>query len=53
MPQIVNMPGFPICQVVQYNERRLVLEQATLIFEMELFFQFGIPFPTKIKHALF
>ena len=35
MPRILNMSGFLICQGSLYNEKRLVLEQATLIFEME------------------
>ena len=35
MPQIMNMSGFLICQGSKYNEKGLVLEQATLIFEME------------------
>ena len=31
------VPGFQICQGSWYTEKKLVLEQATLIFEMELF----------------
>ena len=31
------MSGFGICEGSQYNKKRLVLEQAALIFEMELF----------------
>ena len=39
MPRIMNMSGFPICQSSEYNghEISLVLEQAPLIFEIELF----------------
>ena len=40
MPWILNMFGFQICQGSWYNEKRLVLEQATLIFEMGLFVNF-------------
>ena len=32
MSRIMNMPGFMI------NEKKLVLEQATLVFEIEYFF---------------
>ena len=38
MLQIMNMSGFLTCQGLQYNEKRLMLEQATLIFEFELYF---------------
>ena len=40
------MSGFLICQGSYYNENSLVLEQATFIFEMELYFWFG-------NHTLF
>ena len=44
MPRIMSMSGFLKCQGLKYNEKSWsknekwkVLEQATLIFEMELF----------------
>ena len=37
MPRIMNMSQFLTCQGSQYNKKRLMLEQATLIFEIELF----------------
>ena len=37
MPRIVNMPEFLMSQGSQYNEKRLLLEQATLVLEIELF----------------
>ena len=37
MPRIMNMSGFLTYQGSQSNEKRLVLEQTTLIFEIELF----------------
>ena len=52
MLRIKNMSGFRICQSSQYNEKRLVLEQPTSIFEIELFL-IGILCKTKINHALF
>ena len=37
MLRIVNMSGFLTCQARAHNKmKRLVLEQATLIFELEL-----------------
>ena len=50
MPRIMNMPGFQIYQVSQYNEKRLTLEQATLIFEMLFFCNFLYLF--DIDHIL-
>ena len=35
---IMNMPGFPTSQGSKYNEKRSVLEQVALIFEIELFY---------------
>ena len=53
MPRIMNMCGFQICQVSQYNEHeiRLALEQAPRNFEWN--FLFAIPFKTKINLTLF
>ena len=51
MPWILNMSGFPVCQGSQYNEDSLVLEQVTLIFEMEQFL-IGNPFKTKVNQTL-
>ena len=34
------MPGFVTYQSLKYYEKRSVLEQATFIFEIELFFSF-------------
>ena len=52
MPRIINISGFQTCQGSQYNGKRLVLEQATLIFEI-YFFKLGIPFKMKINRTLF
>ena len=37
MPRIMNISGFLTCQGLQYNEKSLVFERTTLIFEMIFF----------------
>ena len=53
MTRFMNMPGFRISQGLQYNEKRLVLEQATLIFETHIFFNLVFLLKQKLTTLYF
>ena len=53
MTRIMNMPGLRISQGLQYNEKRLVLGQATLIFEIYIFFNLVFLLKQKLTTLYF